>query len=360
MNTSIGIPSSKFYNNSNIISVFFSSKCEFIGSNAFENCINLKEINDNNEIKEIGSFAFVNCKKLSEITFNNLTTLHEGAFAYCSNLTNTKIPNCTIIPQNAFCECSSLSIDMANIEEIGSFAFENCKNLKEINLNSCKLIYDNAFMNCKSLTNVILSSCSSIYPNAFLGCSSLNKVLIYNDSNTFCNLLSSTSFDKNTNALFYFKPDTIEDYKKNSNWSHFSSNMRILPADTQIKYETTDRNPLDAYYNYGGIEGNDRFIDNDMITIVYKNNIDSIGKNIFKELFINKVTDIQLPGSCEKIEESAFEDFTNLSNITLPNTLKEIHLWAVAPKDCLFSYKYPPKMTFRGYFTIKYVILSRK
>ena len=350
----IGVSSSVFSSNIHILSVVFGDQCEYVGENAFANCENLREINDDNEIKEIGSSAFAHCSNLTKITFNKLTTLHEGAFANCSNLTNIKIPNCTIIPQNAFCNCSSLSIDMTNLKEIGSNAFENCKNLKEINLNSCELIYDNAFMNCESLTTVILSSCSSIYPNAFLGCSSLNKVLIYNDSNTFCNLLSSTSFDKNTNALFYFKTDIISSYKSASNWSYFSSNMRILPADNQINYETTNKEPVrisaDAYDYYGGFDKttNKRFDPNDMITIAYAKNIDSIQKDIFHQDSIDNITEIQLPGSCEKIEESAFQDFTNLSNIILPNTLTTISDYAFKNCKGLYSVNIPQSITYLG------------
>ena len=347
----VGVSNSAFFDDKFILSVVFREQCEYVGENAFAYCSNLKEINKDNEIKEIGSSAFAYCSNLSEITFNNLTSLHEGAFAYCSNLTNAKIPNCKIIPQNAFCECSLLSIiDMANIKEIGSFAFENCKKLKEINLNSCISIYDNAFMNCKSLTNVILSSCTSIYPNAFNGCDSLNKVLIYNDSNTFCELLSSTSFDKNTHALFYFKPDTISSYISADNWSHFYSRMRIFPADNQIKYETTDKEPARISGNeyYGGMVQNERFSNNDMIIIKYTENINSIKKDIFHEWDWEKITDIQLPVSCEKIEESAFEGFTSLFNITLPNTLKEISDYAFKNCKVLYTFNIPQSITSLG------------
>lgn len=339
MNASIGIPIDKFYSNSNILSVFFGSECKFIGSNAFKGCINLKEINDNNEIIEIGTSAFEYCSNLSEITFNKLTTLHESAFAYCSNLKYTNIPSCTSIHKNAFLNCSSLSIiDIINVEEIGSNAFENCKNL----------------------TNVILSSCSMIRSYAFSGCNSLSKVVIYNNSNTFCGLESPTSFDINQNTLFYFKADTISNYKKDRNWSHFSSKMRILPGKNQIIYKTSDNRKASISTDYYGGEIVHEPIDNDMISITYNENINSIQKYTFIS-GNQRINEILLPDGCTeiedfafaKIEDDKFEGFNNLNNITLPDTLTTIGEYAFYCCTNLKNPNLPNTLTTIGKYAFK-------
>ena len=338
MDVSTGIPSNEFSNNSNILSVFFSSNCKFIGSNAFEKCINLKEINDNNVIEEIGSSAFASCSNLSEITFNKLSTLHEGAFESCSNLKYTIISNCTSIPKNAFLNCSSLSIiDLINIKEIGS----------------------NAFMNCTNLTNVILSSCTNIYPSAFSGCSSLSKVVIYNDYNTFCRLESSTSFDISQNTLFYFKANTIESYKNDSNWSHFSSKMRILPGKKQIIYKTSNNEKASISQYYGGVIEHE-LIDNDMISITYEDEINSILTYTFK-LGNQRINEILLPDGCTEIENYAFAEieddkfdgFKNLYNITLSDTLTTIGEYAFYNCINLRNINLPNKLTTIGKYAFK-------
>ena len=307
----------------------------------------MKEINDNNVIEEIGSSAFAYCSNLSEITFNKLSTLHEGAFESCSNLKYTIISNCTSIPKNAFLNCSSLSIiDLINVKEIGS----------------------NAFMNCTNLTNVILSSCTNIYPYAFSGCSSLSKVVIYNDYNTFCNLESSTSFDKSQNTLFYFKSSTIESYKTAINWSHFSSKMRILPEKNQIIYKFTpdpnNEDEITARLNedYLNTVIEHKPINNGMISIKNKNDIKSIPQNIFHFYYFDTINEILLPDGCEKIEDFAFAkiesdnnlySFNNLNNITLPDTLKKIGEYAFYNCTHLKNLNLPNTLTTIGKYAFK-------
>ena len=87
-----------------------------------------------------------------------------GAFQGCDQLTKVTLPN--------------------TITEIGSYAFEYCTNLKEINLGDCTglaTIGDGAFDGCRGLTEINLGNCTglaTIGDGAFQSCTSLESITL--------------------------------------------------------------------------------------------------------------------------------------------------------------------------------------
>ena len=87
-----------------------------------------------------------------------------GAFQRCDQLTKVTLPN--------------------TITEIGSYAFEYCTNLKEINLGDCTglaTIGDGAFDGCRGLTEINLGNCTglaTIGAGAFQSCTSLESITL--------------------------------------------------------------------------------------------------------------------------------------------------------------------------------------
>lgn len=73
---------------------------------------------------------------------NNVKCIGTNAFNNCTNLKNVTLPGCVnSVGSCAFNGCSNLSTVTlgANTKKIGDNAFKNCKNLKTINIKSKKL-----------------------------------------------------------------------------------------------------------------------------------------------------------------------------------------------------------------------------
>lgn len=81
------------------------------------------------------------------------------------------------IPFQAFAERN----DIIALEISGGFsyiddgAFEKCRNLKEVKIESAGIIKDRAFSQCTGLRKVYVSSAGCIYPNAFSRCVNLKS-----------------------------------------------------------------------------------------------------------------------------------------------------------------------------------------
>lgn len=121
--------------------------------------------------------------EISENTFNNdgeykLSSIH------FSNYTISSIGLC------AFYNCNNLiSIDggiIQSISDIGDYAFANCSSLISISIGTLS-VGNNMFENCTNLKNVdIASSLNIIGDDAFKGCSGLLSITIHN-INSWCN-----------------------------------------------------------------------------------------------------------------------------------------------------------------------------
>ena len=131
-----------------------------IGGSAFENCYNLTSITIPTSVTSIGNSAFSGCSSLTYITIpEGVTSIGYDAFRGCSSLTSITIPEgVTNIGSSAFSGCSSLtSITIPEgMTSIGSYAFRGCSSLTSITIpESVTSIGYEAFYGCSSLRKVI-------------------------------------------------------------------------------------------------------------------------------------------------------------------------------------------------------------
>lgn len=251
MDASFEIPATvKVINNyafSNVLfdNVILPNGLETIGNGAFDACRNLQSIDMPQTVCNIGMFAFQSCAKLSEVKIpDNVQELKSFAFAYCVSLRNCHIgASVSKIDGSTFVESTllqSFTVDEANknfatkggilyskdfktlvrcplalyldeiilnddIEVIGSYAFDRCKNIKKIKLprglkeigssafNYCSMeaiavpgsvdkIGMFAFQNCKNLKNFVIPTSTSSVPTFMLAyCDSLEYINIHKD-----------------------------------------------------------------------------------------------------------------------------------------------------------------------------------
>lgn len=134
-------------------------------------------------ITTISPCLFYNYDGLKSIVIpDSVTSIGEEAFAFCDNLTNVTIGN--------------------GVTNIGKYAFEYCKALTSIEIP-------------KSVT--ILES------NVFKECIRLKKVTMRPISPPAINV--DTFYNVPTSCVFEVPAESVEAYKKATNWSAFSNQM---------------------------------------------------------------------------------------------------------------------------------------
>ncbi len=131
----------------------------WIDEHAFEGCSSLTSIKLPKKLTTISTEAFKDCVNLKEVTFSpSIQICHEKAFYNCTNLSRI------IFETN--------SDGKNDLKRLGVSAFENCKNLKEINLPMSSTSYSiglECFKNT-GLTSINIPDCvSEIERRAFEG-----------------------------------------------------------------------------------------------------------------------------------------------------------------------------------------------
>ena len=163
------------------------------------------EVVFNEGLKKIGGYAFYYCTSLSSITIpSTLIEIGSSAFTDCKQLREVELNDgLQKIGTWSFCECSSLSsIKLpSTVTEIGNGAFYSCHNLGVAVLNeSLQKIGKYAFCNCTSLSSVTIpSSVTEVDNAAFKSCNSLREVVFHSVSreigmDTFINCTSLERF----------------------------------------------------------------------------------------------------------------------------------------------------------------------
>lgn len=188
------ISENAFKDNEKITSVTIPSRVESIGTYAFSGCKNLKSVTINEPSKDendtrinkglihINNGAFYDCESLTSIKLpSSVQQLGSYAFFGCSNLkeADLKLTSIDTIREFTFHDCPKLkSIDMPDsVYKIESRAFEDA-GLTSLNLPK-ELTYIEfcAFRGCKNLTSLnIPSSVYEIAEGAFSYCEGLKNV----------------------------------------------------------------------------------------------------------------------------------------------------------------------------------------
>ncbi len=150
-----GVPMFAFSGNRLIQQVVLSNVVA-IGEYAFENCSSLVNVNVPNTVTKIYKNAFDGCANLKDAGFvidanSTLATIGEYAFKG-TGLNNLTLPtSVTAVEKGAFASSKLVNVNLSNVATISEGAFRGCQNLTTVTANSVIKIQAYAFEGCKVL-----------------------------------------------------------------------------------------------------------------------------------------------------------------------------------------------------------------
>ena len=285
-----------------------------IGRSAFSSCSRLTSVRIPDSVTSIGDRAFRYCSNLTSVTIPDSVTSIEGwTFDYCGSLTSVTIPDSvTSIGKKAFAHCSSLtSVTIGNsVTSIGDLAFYDSVSLTSVTIpDSVISIGSRAFEYC-GLTSVIIGmSVTSIGWNAFVYCNSLESITFRGNAPTRHTFSGVSDFAK----IFIYRGAT-----------GFGETFGGLP----VVYKTVL--PTDHLrYKVGGntvtITDCNEIVSGALaIPLTYDGKpVTSIGDRAFWKC--TNLTSVTIPDSVTRIGLWAFRRCTSLTSVTIPDSVISIY-----------------------------------
>ncbi len=349
--TSITIPdsvtnigNSVFYGDTSLTNVTIGQGVINIGANDFVDCISLNAIivsplnssytsiagilfsKDTNTIIQYPSGITTG----SYILPANVINIGASAFYQCGSLTNISIPSgVTNIGDLAFYSCTNLSgfIMLNKVISIGNAAFESCGRLTNVALGANLTNIGGGAFSGSGLTSITIpSTVANIGVGEFLGCASLTAITV-DTNNLFYSSVDGVLFDRTQTTLIQYPtdkvgnfalPDTITSVGLEFQGLANLTGIAIPESVTNIEAGafggcaslaaiTVDTNNL-FYSSVDGV----LFDKNQTTLIQYPN---------------DKIGNFALPDTITSIGLE-FEGLTNLTGITIPDSVTNIASWA--------------------------------
>ena len=285
-----------------------------------------------------------------EVTVNVGTRLIAGsAFTGCKNINHVTLPEgVTYIGCNAFNNCSALErINFpASLNFIGDNAFLNCK-LREVYLKSPLTIGKMAFFaTTPSIQTVVLPKGESTFEDyAFSGQPGITRINVYEKDPSNLHMGTGVFDDVDKEKCIVYVPHelnggSVSDFKATDAWSALIIQSNNVCADGLFfelndvtKKMTLTYELYDSYFNYCTLEENVDMVSN--IHAIHALDelgytLTSVGARAFE--FASQITSITLPETVEHIGMMAFSDLNQMKEFTIPEKVNFIGEFAFS--DC--------------------------
>ena len=315
--TATTIPYQAFYDLQHVESITIPSGVTSIGAYAFSGCTALKRLNSDTDglfnlpvgVTEIQSYTFNGCSNLEEMAFATgckLETIGSYAFQGCVALTEIELPD--------------------TITTIGAYAFNGCTALERLNSDkdgeliipdNVITIGDYAFQNLEQITKIVVpDSVTSIGLGAFKGCSSLEDITLPFVGNS----ATATAY----NAVFGYIFGYTTTYTSSSSYGGYSTSSSTAYVNYQYSSVTG------AVWQYACL--NYRYSSSRYYNMSYFYHIPTSIKNV------TITTQTVIP-------TAAFNGCSFIETITLPNNVTSEGTYAYQNCDATVSKTYAPKLS---------------
>ena len=292
------IPDEAFYSFSALKSITIPEGVESIGKEAFYGCDQLESISLPSTLTSLGEGALRDCYKLKSISLpDGITEIKAGTFTYNEALSDIKFPaNLKTIGENAFYLCAFTSIEIpASVTNIADLAFYKCPNLKIVSLlpdytqsvpSTPQFIYlgsDNNTNTTDTGDNVFPSDITVVYDPDYTNIGDSES------ENIRCYAYTVLTYEKGTG--WYYNPATctLSIYGSNPDWATIHNSYREKAK--QVEFTSSFK-------------------------------CSSIPENSFDNF--SQLTSITIPKCVTKIEQFAFGECKNLTTVTFPASLQSI------------------------------------
>ncbi len=276
-------------------------------------------------VTKIGNGAFNYCTRLTNVIIpNGVTSIEGSAFYGCSKLTSIAIPNSvTSIGESAFSDCSNLtSIAIPDsVTSIGQAAFSGCTGLTSITIpkNVADISYS-AFYGCSKLASIsIPEGVTSIGPYAFLGCEKLTSITIPSSVTS----IGYSAFDGCTGLTSITIPESVTSIGGYA----FQGCSQLIQTEDGVSY--VDKWVIGC--------------DISVTSASLRNNTVGIGESAFYNC--SNLTSVTIPESVRSIGHNAFGGCSNLTSVTIPSSVTNIGPYAFSDCSNLTSISIPDSVT---------------
>ena len=362
------IGNSAFSKCDNLIEVVIPDSVVEIES-AFRQCYNLKKIMLSNNLTEIGSYAFYMCQSLTEITIpKHVERIYDGTFADCSRLKKvTFCGNTEFDGGDPFEGCVGLE-GIVGYDDSYAERYANDKGISFTSLGSQNIqikVGNNATATVDGDT-ITITGTGETYDAAINWLSidkSKIKKIIFNGNITY---LGDGSFAGFTNVESIILPDTLEVIGRGA-LAECSSLKELKIPNSVKKIEDNAFENCSELTNFVMPDsvtsiGNNTFSNCTAIDkIVLPSKLTSLGYRVFTncnaeitfpaslkyipELGSDAVRKVTIPEGVETIGYQAFCSCSNLTEITLPSTIKNIESEAFEGTG-IISFNYPQNIKY--------------